>query len=127
MDPNDPKRRLKRADNDYMIDRKAQKEEFFAGITPVAEQDYALIESMGSIYDRTQEYLYPGDSAVIRVRQMLGKLARNLQEGIEPPGLASGVPTHKIRSEEIIVGPDDGPWLLAAEAGESAKKGEHIL
>ena len=127
MDPNDPKRRLKRSDNDYMIDRKAQKEEFFAGITPVAEQDYALIESMGSIYDRTQEYLYPGDSAVIRVRQMLGKLARNLQEGIEPPGLAPRVPTHKIRSEEMIIGPDDDPWLLAADAGESAKRGEHIL
>lgn len=127
MDPNDPKRRLKRADNDYMIDRKAQKEEFFAGVTPVAEQDYALIESMGSVYDRSQEFLIPGDAAVIRVRQMLGKLARNLQEGIEPLGLSPEVQTQNIRSEEIILAPGEDPWLVAAEAGETSKKGERLL
>ena len=48
MDPADPRRRLKRADNDYMIDREAQKTTLISGILPNAEQDYAVTESMGA-------------------------------------------------------------------------------
>ena len=54
MDPADPRRRLKRADNDYMIDREAQKTTLISGILPNAEQDYAVTESMGPIMDRTR-------------------------------------------------------------------------
>jgi hypothetical protein len=53
--------------------------------------------------------------------------ARNLQNGIEPPGLSEAVPWDKIRSEEIIIGPDDDPWEVANEAGESAARGEKLI
>lgn len=127
MDPADPKRRLKRADNDYMIDRLAQKSTYYAGIWPIPEQDYAMTESMGPIYDRTQEQLYPADAAIIRLRQQLITAARNLEKGIEPPGLDCEVPWDQIRSEEIIIGPGDDPWLVAAEAGEDAARGEKLI
>ena len=122
----DGKRRRNRADNDYNIDRWAQKNTFIAGIWPTADQDYAITESMGPIIDRTGEHLYAGDAAIIRYRQMLGKAARNLREGIEPPALDPSIPFHKIRSEHVIIGPDDDPWLVGADAGETAKRGERL-
>ena len=122
----DGRRRRNRADNDYNVDRWAQKNTFIAGIWPVADQDYAVTESMGPIMDRTKEHLYSGDAAVIRLRQMLAKAGRDLREGIEPPALDPGIPFHKIRSEDIIIGPDDDPWLVATDAGETAKRGERL-
>lgn len=127
MDPHNPKLRLKRADNDYMLDRAAQRTKHFAGIWPIPEQDYAVTESMGRIYDRTQEQLYHADAAIIRLRQQLISAARNLEQGIEPPGLDPSFEFNRIRSEEIIIGPDDDPWLVAADAGENTRRGERLL
>ena len=126
-DPDDPTKRLKRMDNDYMLDRWAQKHTILAGIWPIPEQDYALTETMGPIYDRTTEHLYAADAAIIRVRQMLATMARNLREGIEPPALDPNIPFQKIRAEEIIVGPGDDPWLVAVHAGENAERGERLI
>jgi phthalate 4,5-dioxygenase oxygenase subunit len=127
MDPEHPTLRMVRAENDYLIDRKAQKTTAFSGIWPPAEQDYAITESMGPIYDRTKEHLYGGDAAIIRLRQMLIQSVKNLQEGIEPSSLDPTIPFHKIRSEEIIIGPDDDPWSVAVDAGETTKRGERLL
>ena len=125
-DSQDQRLRLKRLDNDYQQDRVAQKSTNPPGIYPIAEQDYCVTETMGAIMDRTKEHLYHADAAVIRLRQMLGKAARDLQEGIEPPGVHGELPYHKIRSEDIVIGPDDDPWLVATDAGESAKRGERL-
>ena len=122
----DGRRRRNRADNDYNIDRRAQKDTFIAGIWPVPDQDYAVTESMGPIFDRTKEHLYQGDAAIIRYRQMLGAAARDLREGKEPPALDPNIPFHKIRSDDAIIGPDDDPWLVSANAGETAKRGERL-
>ena len=126
MDPQDPSRRLKRLDNDYLQDRGAQKSKHPPGIWPGAEQDYCVTETMGPIYDRTKEHLYHGDAAIVRLRQMLGKAARELQEGIDPPGVNGEIAYHKIRSEDIVIGPDDDPWLVAADAGETATRGQRL-
>ncbi|MFN0072799.1 MAG: Rieske 2Fe-2S domain-containing protein [Chloroflexota bacterium] len=127
MDPANPSLRLKREENHYMIDRQAQKRTFYAGIWPIPEQDYAMTESMGKIFDRTNEQLYPADAAIIRLRQQLITAARNLQNGIEPPGLSNNIPWGKIRSEEIIIGPNDDPWQVANDAGEAAARGEKLI
>ena len=60
-------------------------------------------------------------------RQMLGQAARNLEEGKRPPGIDPTIPFHKITSEAIIIGPDDDPWEVAAEAGEGATRGERLV
>ena len=126
MDPNDPKKRLLRADNDYMIDREGQKTKLISGIWSGGEQDYCVTESMGQIYDRTNEHLYSADAAIIRLRQMLLSAARSLNEGDQLPALDPNIPFHKIRSEEIIIGPNDDAWEVAADAGENAKRGERL-
>ena len=126
FDPVDPTLRLKRMDNEFLQDRDAQWSVHPPGIMPIAEQDYCVTETMGAIMDRTKEHLYHGDAAIVRLRQMLAKAARNLQEGIDPPGVNGEIPYHRIRSEDIVIGPDDDPWLVAADAGETAKRGERL-
>jgi len=125
-DPDNPDLRLQRLDNNFLMDRVAQKATAIAGITGIAEQDYCVTESMGPIMDRSREHLYPADNAIIRYRQIMLKAARDLQEGIDPPGLDPEIPFNKIRSEDIIIGPDDDPWLVACHAGESTRPGERL-
>ena len=126
MDPADPRRRLKRADNDYLIDREAQRTTLIAGIWPNPEQDYAVTESMGPIVDRTREHLYSADGAIIRLRQLMVRAAKGLDEGIHLPALDARIPYHRIRSEEVIVAEHDDPWLAGADAGETARPGERL-
>ena len=126
MDPADPRRRLKRADNDYMIDRAAQKTTLISGILPNAEQDYAVTESMGPIMDRTSEHLYSADGAIIRLRQLMVRAAKGIDEGVGLPALDPTIPYHRIRSEEVIVREGDDPWLAGADAGETATPGERL-
>ncbi len=118
----DGRTRLMRPDNDYLIDRVAQKTITPSGIIPTREQDAAATESMGAVMDRTQEHLYHADAAIIRYRQLLMNAARNLQEGEEPASLDPKIPFERIRSEEIIVGPNDDVFQVACDAGEGSRR-----
>ncbi len=122
----DGKTRKNREENDFNVDRWAQKNTILSGIWPFADQDYAIIETMGKIFDRTKEHLYQGDQAIIRNRQQLLKMAMDIQEGIDPPGTGNNndIPHHLIHSVEKIIGPDDDPWFLEADAGETTEKGQ---
>ncbi len=74
-------------DNDYLMDRVAQKERrTFCGVTGIGEQDAAVQESMGAIEDRTRENLVGTDNGIILTRQRLAKAAAAVQNGLEPPG-----------------------------------------
>src|SRR4030095_11660930 len=102
--------------NDYLIDREMQRKVNYTGIVGVSNQDFAVTESMGPIYDRTKEHLGTTDLAIIRLRQLLIRAARDLEQGIEPPALGSGIAFERIRSEERVI-PADADWrILATEA-----------
>jgi phthalate 4,5-dioxygenase len=55
-------------------------------ITNVQAQDIAMTESMGPLYDRTQECLGHSDRRVILTRRRLIAAARALERGDAPPG-----------------------------------------
>ena len=75
-------------DNDYLIDRRAQKEKrAFSGVFGFVMQDASLQESMGPIQDLMREKLLPTDKAIVMARRMLVEAAENLQKGIAPPAL----------------------------------------
>src|SRR4030095_3361224 len=93
--------------NDYLIDREMQRKVNYTGIVGVSNQDFAVTESMGPIYDRTKEHLGTTDLAIIRMRQQLINAARSLERGIEPPGLDPDFPWHHVRSEERILAPGE--------------------
>ncbi|HWO74064.1 MAG TPA: phthalate 4,5-dioxygenase, partial [Dehalococcoidia bacterium] len=100
--------------NDYFIDREAQKTVSYTGIRGIAQQDMAVTESMGPIFDRTREHLGSTDAAIIKMRRMLIKAAKDLANGIEPPALEG--PFHEIRSAEKILAPGEDWRLLGTPA-----------
>ena len=74
-----------RAENDYGIDREAQRNnKIFTGISGIHIQDQSVTEQMGAIADRTKEHLGSSDSMVIKTRRRIMTAAINLQEGIDP-------------------------------------------
>ena len=76
------------ADNDYMIDREAQRHGgIFSGITDIHLQDQAVTESMGGIVDHTFETLAPSDQMIARTRRRLLRVARDFRDGVAPPGV----------------------------------------
>jgi phenylpropionate dioxygenase-like ring-hydroxylating dioxygenase large terminal subunit len=100
-------------DNDYLMDRKAQKEgRSFSGIEGFAMQDASVQESMGTIQDRTRENLVPTDQGIIMARRRLIKAAEELRKGAQPPGVD---PEHqRVRSVSIVL-PKGVPFAEAAE------------
>jgi hypothetical protein len=75
--------------NDFRIDREAQKRgDSFTGIPGIRQQDMAMTETMGPIYDRSHEHLGTTDQMIIRVRRRYIAAAKALREnGVTPPGV----------------------------------------
>ena len=96
-------RPLQNKDNDYLMDRDAQRRgETFSGIKGIAMQDASLQESMGPIVDRTKERLVSADSGIIKARRKLVQAAQALRdEGTVPPGVDTA--HHRIRSVSIVL------------------------
>ncbi len=98
------------AENDYKIDREAQKNwKSYTGIEGIRQQDMAVTESMGPIYTRDREHLGTTDVLIIRMRKRLIDAAKALRDhGIVPPGVDSPE-LYRIRSGEIVI-PRDRDW-----------------
>src|SRR5260370_4006425 len=95
--------RLVEPENDYLMDRDLQRTTTYTGIPGIQEQDLAMTESMGPIFDRSKEHLGTTDRAIIRVRQLLIKAAQDLEQGIDPPGLDPSFAYTELRSTEKII------------------------
>ncbi len=80
-------RPLRNQDNDYLLDRRMQKDETFTGIEGVNTQDRTVQESMGPIATRAREHLGPADKAIIQLRKCLLQAIRTVQAGGRPPGI----------------------------------------
>jgi phthalate 4,5-dioxygenase oxygenase subunit len=106
-------------DNDYLIDREAQRTRSYTGIAGIHQQDQAITESMGPIYDRTQEHLGSSDAMVIRTRRRAIGAAKALRDGgVVPPGVDD--PTvYRCRSGGVIL-PREANWLEATRDLRSA-------
>jgi hypothetical protein len=116
-------RYLRNKDNDYLIDREKQKTLNYTGLPGNRTQDAAVTESMGAIYDRSQEHLGTTDVAVIHLRRVLIKMARDLQQGIEPPMLRTpqafrAIPHDVVTDRQSLADVWDPHWAaFKAEAG----------
>jgi hypothetical protein len=110
------------AENDYLLDREKQRAFNYTGIVGTGEQDMAVTESMGPIYNRSQEHLGTTDKAIIRMRELLLQAARELEQGIEPPGLDPMYPYNLIRSAEKILAPHED-WRTLATADDETYTG----
>ena len=100
-------RPLQNKDNDYLMDREAQRRgETYSGVWGIAIQDASLQESMGPIVDRTKENLVSTDNGIIMARHRLRKAAVALRDkGELPPGR---VPEHQlVRSAARVLPPEE--------------------
>jgi phthalate 4,5-dioxygenase oxygenase subunit len=115
-------RPLQNKDNDYLMDRGAQRRgETFSGIKGIAMQDASLQESMGPIVDRTKERLVSADSGIIKARRKLVQAAQALRdEGTVPPGVDTA--HHRIRSVSIVL-PKEESFLESCRDALTATPG----
>ena len=102
-------------DNDYMVDRMAQKHhKSYSGVKGIAMQDAAIQESCGPIQDRSKENLVSTDNGVIMARARLRKGARAVMQGEVPDGLDPA--THAVRSAAIVLPEEANFYQAAADA-----------
>ena len=96
-------RPLQNKNNDYLMDRAAQKKgSRYSGIEGIGMQDASLQESMGPICDRTKENLVSTDNGIIMARHRLMKAAKALRDkGVPPPAI--GVDAQKVRSASVVL------------------------
>lgn len=89
-------------DNDYLMDRKAQKEgRAYSGIFGFAVQDSSLQESMGPIQDHSKERLLPTDKAIVMARKKLYEAAVELSGGATPPAIEAEM--QKARAAGVLL------------------------
>ena len=109
-------RPMAQAENDYLLDREFQfSGESYTGLPSVFLEDQALTESMGTIYERTQEHLGTTDSMIIRTRRSLIRAAEALREGRhaapgvdQPRGLRPALRRRHPAAQRRLVRGDEG-------------------
>jgi len=109
-------------DNDYLMDRAAQKAgRTYSGIEGFAMQDASIQESMGPVVDRTKETLVSTDSGIIMARQrLLRAIKAFLEQDVMPPGVA--LEHQRVRSAAVVLPPDQ-PFKDAAREALIAHPG----
>jgi phthalate 4,5-dioxygenase len=95
--------------NDYEIDREIQRTKTYTGIGSIQLQDQAVVESMGCIYDRTNEHLGTSDGMIIQVRRKLIETAKRLASDGTTPPCVDNPEFYKVRSGAMTM-PKGSPW-----------------
>jgi phthalate 4,5-dioxygenase len=108
---------LRRRENNWLQDREAMKTGSYTGIEVIRNQDRAVQESMGPIYDRTKEHLGVSDTAIIRMRRrMLDSVRAFAENGALPLGIAEPFDYRDVVAVEGML-PIDAPWQNLLRSG----------
>jgi phthalate 4,5-dioxygenase len=110
-------------DNDYLVDREAQRTRSTTGIQGISAQDAAVQESQGPIYDRTTEHLGGSDAGIIATRRRLLAAVRALATGADPPGLDAA--SQRVRSASLVL-PQGVPFAEGAREALTARPGSYV-
>jgi len=114
-------RPVQNKDNDYLMDRAAQKRgETYSGVLGFGMQDAAVQESMGPIVDRSKENLVSTDNGIIMMRHRLLRSLKAMEKGDIPPGV--DLAHQRVRSAAVVLPPDQ-PFKDAAKEALVAKPG----
>jgi len=114
-------RPLANKDNDYLMDRAAQKAgRTFSGVAGIAMQDASLQESMGPVVDRTKENLVGTDNGIIMARHRMLKAIKAMEKGVMPPGVETA--HQRVRSAAVVLPPDQ-PFTDGAKEALSVREG----
>ncbi len=105
--------------NDYLVNLELQKTKLFFGVQGNPAQDGAVQESMGPIYDRSQEHLGTADSMIIRVRRRLIEEVRHFQETKQTPPGVDNPEWYAMRPVGALLQPG-ADWVKETEARRRA-------
>ncbi len=122
-DVDDNQINIRNRTNNWMQNRDAMKRgDSFTGMTGINNEDIAIHESMGPIYDRSKEHLGASDLAVIHFRRMMIDAAeRYVQTGAPGPGLAEPVDYSQLRAAEGMI-PHAEAWQIIMGDGPLEKR-----
>ncbi len=87
------------------------------------DQDICMTESMGPLYDRTQENLGNSDLVVTRTRGRLVEAARDLARGVEPPGRQPS--DYRLRPVSVLLPRETPSWFDAVSEAMDARPGTY--
>jgi len=108
--------------NDYMLDRELQKD-LFIGVPWLGNlQDRVMTETMGPIYDRTQEHLGTTDTMIIFVRRRLIDAAKALRDKGVVPANVDDPNLCRVRPASILLREGES-WIAATEQARQADAG----
>ena len=103
-----------RPDNNFLIDREAQRTVSYTGIKSIPAQDWAVQGYQGGVIaDRPLEHLVSADQAIISMRQRVLKALERMKQGQEPlePAYTGQAP---IRPVDIMLREGVSVWDGAA-------------
>ena len=86
----------------------------YTGIPGIRQQDMAVTESMGPIFDRTSEHLGSTDALIIRTRRRMIDVARALQQHGTCRRAWTSPEVYRQRSGGVVL-PRDANWWDATE------------
>lgn len=109
--------------NDYAAPGFENEKQPWQRIKYFQDQDICMTESMGGLYDRTQENLGNSDMVVVRTRHRLIEAARELARGIEPPGRNPS--DYRLRPVSMLLPRDTPSWLDAISEWMDARPGTY--
>ena len=111
---------LRNRDNDYLLDRSRQKHSNFTGIEGISEQDAAIADSQGLIFDRTRELLGQTDLGIVRFRQLMLEAVATIADGGQPHGV-DNPEAYQVRAGDAMAAAASAlPEVLAKRFGELA-------
>ena len=93
--------------NNWLQKRDSMREGSWTGIPPFLPEDVVVSESMGAIYDRSEESPVPADKVVVDARRILINIAKDVQAGKDPVGVRSPVDTSNIYCHEKVIPPGE--------------------
>jgi nitrite reductase/ring-hydroxylating ferredoxin subunit len=112
--------------NDYLVDYRLQETELNLGIPFLGNlQDRAMTETMGPIYDRTQEHLGTTDAMVIFVRRALIDAATALRDENVVPANVDDPTLCRVRPASVLL-PEGESWITATEKARQSDAGVPI-
>src|SRR5439155_16911165 len=104
--------------NDFLIDGDLQRlkegPDGYTGIATVQTQDQAMTNSMGAIYDRSQEHLGTSDAMIMRSRRRSINAARTFAETGATPQTVDNPEYYRVRSGSTVL-PKEADWIAATE------------
>jgi phenylpropionate dioxygenase-like ring-hydroxylating dioxygenase large terminal subunit len=113
---------VERLDNDYLIDRHAQKTVSYTGIQGIRAQDAMVTETAGPIVDRTKEHLGTSDRAIIAMRRVLMDAATALDESGTVPAAVTQPWLYRVRATQAVMPASADPTAADALMGAATAK-----